>query len=615
MSDECLLGIYFSADSIESIMKRNTNRTNKTDVTKSLSDTYDENSETTAIDRRTFLIGGGVSVGALLTGVGAAHRERSADPAQVSAATGSNGIVSTSHPLATEIGAQILEDGGNAVDAAIAIQFGLGVVEPHATGLGGGGFMVVHTADEGNTYVGNGQVRAPRTALPDRFVDTGSDITESGLAVGAPGILGLLETTLDRWGTVDLAALVEPAVALAERGIEVHTELARAIDLYFGRLTSDTREIFSRNGEPLEQGDILAQPALGETLQTIGEKGSDAFYDGAIAEDIVATVQAHDGDLTVGDLAAYEATIDEPVEGEFNDARIVAGSPPSGGVTLLQLLRLVDAYDLSSCRCAPVVAWNLFLEASHLAHADNWAYLGDNTDVPVDTLLSDEYLDTRRELITSGEANPNIGPGDPGAVEVQDDAIDGEQLPPGLERTTTHFTVADTAGNVVSMTTTNSLFFGTGITVPDRGIILANSLTNFDFEPGGPNQVEPTKRPKSTMSPAIVFRNGDPLMTAGSPGGASIISTTAQVIMNVLEYEMDLAAAVAQPRLFSSSYPTISWENGVSQEIRDGLTTLGYSVADKPTNLGNVQALYVDDDQYIGVADPRQDGLAVGLPR
>jgi gamma-glutamyltranspeptidase / glutathione hydrolase len=586
----------------------------------SLADVYESNStgaERTGLGRRRFLAGAATAVGAgtLLTGQSAAQRVIPDSPDQVATASGSEGMVSSSQPLATEAGADVLEAGGNAIDAAAAVQFALSVVEPHATGIGGGGFMLVHSADENETHLVNGQIRAPASAEPGRFDDVDGEPSQSGLAVGTPGTPRTLQTALDRWGTLPLSEVVHPAADLAGNGFEIDGELARAINNNYGRMTSATQEIFGDDDGPLSQGDTLVQSAFAETLEIIAEEGIGAFYEGPIADDIAATVQAEGGDLTVDDLAGYETTLDEPIESEFAGCRTVAGSGPSSGLTLLQLLRIIDQFDLSRCEPGSAELYNLIVEASNLAYADRSPNLGDPefVDIPTDELLSDEYLDARRDLITIGEANPDIGPGQPTEFEPEN----GEAGPMMMEEEeqTTHFTVADGEGNVVSYTSTLSLFFGSGISVPERGIVLANSMTLFSDAPDAPNAIEPNKRPVSTMSPAMVFQNGDPLMTVGSPGGAVIIGASAQVAMYVLGYHWTLEEAIAEPRVFSGAYPSVEWEEGVSEEARSELSDYGYEVDDTSTDIGNVQSIFVEQDGFLGAADPRRSGDAIGLPR
>ena len=584
-------------------------------VTESLDDAYGTGTPDIELDRRKLLMGAGaIGVGAVLTGIGTARRNRSDDPERGVTVSGDAGVVSAPHPIVAKIGARVLEGGGNAIDAAVAMQFGLSVAAPHAAALGGSGHMLVHAADEGETYVADGRARAPAAASPDRFADSTHDVTESGLAVGTPGLPRLLETVLDRWGTATLADLLEPIAVLAEEGVEIDAELAHAIELDFDRLTPEARDLLGEGGDPLGAGDVLVQNDLAKTLRTIGEEGVDAFYEGAIADDIAATVQDHGGDLTRDDLGAYETTMEDPVASEFNGYRVVAGSPPSSGVTLLQILGLLDSYDL--CRCEPAQRYNLALEASRLAYADNGAHLGDDavSDVPVEALLSDEYLAARRTMITLGESNQDITPGDPDAVRARTDEGVPDHLAPELEWAT-HFTVADGEGNVVSAASTNSFFFGTGIVVPGRGIFLGNSLLAFDFTPGGPNQVEPGKRPLSAMCPALVFDDGEPLMSAGTVASASTISTTAQILTDMFAHGMDIGTAITRPRVFSTSDPTVWWEDDLSQEIRTDLDEMGYRIAEDPMTIGNVQALVVDQGKYVGATDPRGDGLTIGLPR
>jgi gamma-glutamyltranspeptidase/glutathione hydrolase len=269
--------------------------------------------------------------------------------------------------------------------------------------------------------------------------------------------------------------------------------------------------------------------------------------------------------------------------------------------------------------------YHYVIEAIRVAFADIGEYLGDEdfVDVPRQGLLSADYVDQRRELIDLNMANPDIKPGDPWEFQPgRPYRTSGHTETSGMsgtsehtEQQTTHYTTADSEGNVVSHTSTNSLFFGSGLMVPGYGIVLANSQTLFDFEPGGPNELQPNKRPQSTMNPAIILRDGSPFMTTGSPGGAAIVGAVSQVILNALEYEVDLPAAVAEPRVFGSSYPTVTWEDGVPSSALAGLGDRTHEVSDESTDIGNVQALQAEENEYVGVADSRRGGLTLGFPQ
>lgn len=565
-----------------------------------------------SIDRRGFVKGTAVAVtlGAAATGMGNAFSD---DGSGGPAARGSDGVVSTPHPLATEAGARILERGGDAVDAAAAIQFALGVVAPHSTGLGGGAFAVVSRADD-ETHVVDGQVRAPGDATPDRFSDAGEGVADSGLAVGAPGVPKTIDTVLERWGRFGVDDVIEPAIELAEDGFEVTEELEGAVASNEDRFSPETRDAFSL-GKSISAGETFVRKPLAETLRTLASDGIDAFHRGPIAEDVAATVRDEGGDLTAADLANYEVTVDYPLTSRYNGCPIATARPPSMGATLLQLLRLVDPLDLGDSGVRSAETYDRFLQSSRLAYADGLAHLGDAAaaNVPLEGMLSDEYTDERRDALEFGAPGTSVVPGDPRRFQSTGGSasVRPTDLPPADGGA--HFSVVDADGNAVSWTSSLSSPFGAGIAVPERGIVLANSLANFDFAPGGPNQVAPNKRPLSPMSPTILFEDGAPLLTLGSGGGASIPSAVAQVVVNAIEHRQGIAAAVDEPRAFSSEPHLVRWEEALPEDTRAGLREMGYELPDWTTEIGAVQALRHGNGVSIGVADSRRNGAATDV--
>lgn len=586
----------------------------------SLSEVYETGDGDWTVDRRGVLRGTTalLGLGTIFAGTSIAQTVilGGEDEDEVTTATGDSGLVSTSHPTATEIAAQVLEQDGNAVDTAVATQAVLSVVEPHKTGLGGGGIMMVYVADENETYCLNSLVRAPAAATPDRFANADEEVSRSGLAVGAPGTVRGLDLALKRWGTFDLEVLLEPAITLAREGHPVDAELAAAIDTYIDRLSPAARSILCDRGDPLTEGELLVQENLAETLELIAEEGPAAFYSGEIAQDIAATVQEHGGDLTVEDLTEYNATVEPPLVGDFNEYRITTAQPPSsGGLAMLVALQLLEEFELDEFEPESFEAWLRVLEAIRFAYTDSAAYTGDLefVDVPLQGLLSDDYIEVRQALIDlegpPSEIEPGnpweFQPGEPYSIGSQTDMTDG----------TSHFVVADDDGNIVSYTSTVSLPFGTGLLVPDRGILLADSLSNFDSEPGGPNEVRPQKRPASTMTPTIVFDENEPLLAIGSGGGAAIPSVVTKALVDRLFYERDLMDATMAPRLFTGLSPSLFWEEGVSEEVRSELAAHGYDVSSDPTRIGALYSLSSDGETYTGAADGRRSGATIGLPR
>jgi gamma-glutamyltranspeptidase/glutathione hydrolase len=533
------------------------------------------------------------------------------------------GLVSASHPLAAEAGAQMLRRGGNAIDAAAATQFALNVVEPQFSGIGGGGFMMVYLAGGGQIIVLDGRETAPAASTPDQFL--GPDgrpfpfaaAHVQGTAVGVPGTLLNVATALERFGTMSLAETLEPALDLAENGFPINAFLAADIRSSRGKLAAwpDTAALFLPGGRPLQPGELLRQPDLARTFRLIREGGPDVFYRGEIGQALVATHARRGGRMTMDDLASYQVKEREPIIGGYREYQVAAMPPPSsGGLTLLHMLQLLEPAGLRETGHNTAPTLHLMIEAMRLAYADRGRYMADAdfVAVPVRGLLDPAYVESRRALIDPARANPAPEPGDPFAYE-------SASAPPvpasatsedGLH--TTHFVVVDGEGNVVSHTSTIEAAWGTGMVVPGYGFLLNNELTDFDFVPGGPNQVEPGKRPRSSMSPTIVLRDGQPVMALGSPGGPTIITTVMQVLLNVLEHGMDLQAAIDAGRVFSSSYPRLAWEAQLEPGTVEALRALGHAPAAAPTRLGSMQAaLRGPSGEWTGGADSRREGTVV----
>ncbi|PSP56545.1 gamma-glutamyltransferase [Halobacteriales archaeon QS_1_67_19] len=588
-------------------------------------------------------------------------------------------MVSSVHPEATRAGRRVLENGGNAVDAAATVQLVLNVVQPHSSGIGGGGFMLVYDAHEDVTYAVDNRERAPSGADPEMFLgEDGEPIPfdqrhMSGQAVGVPGTLRAIDVALKRFGSKSLSELIQPAVELAAPGYReatVDRYLADTIAEDVDNFNDAAREVFAPDGEPLQTGDSLVQPDLAKTLRLIRDEGVSAFYQGEIAEAIAETVQQNGGTMTTNDLAAYNATMDHPDHVEFEDVVVRTMSlPSSGGLTVGQILTIIEEFDLEQFGPRSVERYHTLIETFHRAYADRGEYMGDKqfVDAPWQGLLDEDYTDQRRsEIPLSRASEPPWEPGDPWAfqpgepyrasplvgvdraemraltegdvndldsenaerllgllsallavaqVDVQPEAATGaaDRGRSIADRgQTTHFTTADSEGNMVSWTSTIEQFFGTKIMVPGYGFMLNNELTDFDATPGGANEVRPNKRPLSSTSPTIVFRDGEPFMTVGSPGGTTIITTVAEIIQNVATFGMSLPEALAEPRIYSDDDPEVFWEADVPRGVREDLSSLGHAVADESFQLGNAQAIMVRDGEYIGAADFRRDGAVDG---
>jgi gamma-glutamyltranspeptidase/glutathione hydrolase len=595
--------------------------------------------------RRTVLRGSAavLSAGALAGVGGTAAGGGAADEGdrieRVDTATDGEGMVASTDPRASEVGAAVLDDGGNAVDAAVAVQFALNAVQPHSSGIGGGGFMLVYDAGEDELYSVDNRERAPFGATPDMFLENGEPIgfderITLGQAVGVPGTLKACDIALKRFGTQYIDDLIEPAISLAE-GARVDDYLAQTIAEEQGKFNDAARAVFVPGGTPLDVGDTFTQPDLAATFETIATEGVEAFYKGDIAAATADVVQENGGSMTSADLGAYNVTIDHPEYVEYGDVTVrTQPLPSSGGLTIAHILSLLEPLDLGQYDRQSVEVNGLLAESFRLAYADRGEYMGDKgfVDAPWQGLLDDEYLAERREGIVLGEdVSGTEAPGDPWSYQpggpyrtdplTVGDVAEIEAAPrPSISNplgSTTHFTVADSEGNLVSWTSTIEQLFGSGIMVPEHGFMLNNELTDFDAIPGGPNEVQPLKRPLSSTSPTIVFRDGDPFFTVGSPGGTTIITTVAEVVLNVAEFDMSLAEAVAEPRIYGNAGPTVYPEESVPESTREELEDLGYELSVFP-DLGNVMAIAVDGEAggegsaYTGVADFRNGGAATG---
>ena len=560
------------------------------------------------------------------------------------------GVVAVSHPAAAEAGAKMLREGGNAIDAAAAIQFALNVVEPEFSGIGGGGFLMIHLAHGKRTFVVEGREKAPASA--DQTLFTNADGTNqgftpastSGQAVGVPGTLMVVATAVQRYGKMKLSETLQPAIKLAEDGFPVNFVLAADATSSRTNLYEATRQVFRPGGVPVQEGQILRQPDLAKTLRLIADKGPRVFYRGEIAEAIVAAQRGtanggKPGLMTLEDLKDYDVVIREPIIGEYRGYRIAAMSPPSsGGLTMIQALKMIERYPLGDTAAGfgfgKANTLHVMAEAMRLAFADRAVWMGDEdfVDVPKRGLIHRDYTRERGDLISLTARIPGTAPfGDPWLYEprgrhsaARTNLAAAEPLshPGGY---TTHFSVVDQWGNVVSYTTTIEAGWGTGIMVPGYGFMLNNELTdfNFGFNPhprfGGPgaNDVQGGKRPRSSMTPTILFKGDEPIAAFGSPGGATIISSVYNVLINLVDHGMTLPEAVEAPRIsVTTAGNSIAREAGFDETEIAKLRALGHNVGN-PGNIGNVNAVFIDPKtgrQY-GAVDSTREGGLIGLER
>lgn len=531
-------------------------------------------------------------------------------------------MVSTANPLATKAGLAMIERGGSAVDAAIAAQLVLGLVEPQSSGIGGGAFLLYWDAQKDDLHVFDGRETAPSGIEPDQFIVDGRPLSyweavNNGGSVGVPGVLRAMELAHARHGRLPWAELFEPALQLAQDGFAVTPRLHLMISKSRGLAENRNagRYFFDSKGRPWPVGHVLKNPALAATLKRIAKEGADAFYQGAIAEDIVAAVRSHPqpGALSVADLSNYRALQREAVCGTYR-VYVVCGAPPpsSGGVGLIQLMGILESFPLVDMKPDSVEAVHVFSEAGRLVFADRDFYLADPefVDVPVDALTNPAYLRMRAELI-SPEASMGVAvPGDPvgrRAILAPDNAM---EIP-----STTHISIVDEEGNVVSMTSSVESAFGSKIMV--HGFLLNNQLTDFSLlsadELGRPiaNRVEPGKRPRSTMSPTIVFSQGHPLFVIGSPGGSAILNYVAQAVIGVLDWGLSAQEAVSQPHFGSRNKETELEAGSVLVRHVKTLESMGHEVQVEEFTSG-LQGIYVSPEGLVGAADPRREGTAEG---
>jgi gamma-glutamyltranspeptidase / glutathione hydrolase len=529
---------------------------------------------------------------------------------------GRSGMVATQEATATRIGLEVLRSGGNAVDAAATVAFALAVSLPRAGNLGGGGFMVVHDAASGETVAIDYRERSGGHAFRDMFLDEKGEADPeksrfSGLAIGVPGTVAGIAVALERYGTIGLAEALEPAIELAEQGIVVTPDLALSLNAARERLQKwpSSAEIFLKDGgASYEPGEILVQSDLAASLRLLAEQGQGAFYGGPIGERIVAEVRRAGGHLTIDDFRGYEAVVREPVQGDYRGCRILSMPPPSsGGVHIVQILNILEGFPIGFLGAGGAETIHLMAEAMKLAYADRSAYLGDPdlVDVPVAALTSKAYAAHLRGLIGRNRARPAaaIAPGHPTPYESAE---------------TTHFSVVDAAGNAVANTYTINFSYGTGLVAEGTGILLNNELDDFSAKPGVPNAygllggdanaVAPDKRPLSSMSPTIVLKDGRPFLVTGSPGGSRIITTTLQIIMNVIDHGMNIAEASYAPRVHHQWLPDeLRIEEGLSPDTIRLLEQKGHAVAVQDA-MGSTQSIMVTEQGLFGSSDPRTPG-------
>jgi gamma-glutamyltranspeptidase/glutathione hydrolase len=535
----------------------------------------------------------------------------------VTPVSGRNGMVASSEPLASQVGVEILQAGGNAVDAAVAVGFAMAVTFPQAGNLGGGGFMLIRMAS-GESIVVDYREQAPAAATRTMFQDEHGNVipkasTVGARAAGVPGTVMGLAMAEEKYGHLGLARVMAPAIRLARNGFPVSQSLARNIRSHRALMQTfdGSRHIFLHNGKLYEPGDTLRQPDLARTLAAIAKHGPEAFYSGPPAKALVATMQKYHGLIAQDDLEHYQAKLRTPLLGHFRGFDILTAPPPSaGGTMLIEMLNVLEPLDLGTSHSYGSI--HLLAETMRRAYADRATYLGDAdfASVPVAGLTSPRYAAQLRTEILAAPVNAPVHAGDPQLFE---------------SGATTHFSVVDAEGNAVANTYTLNGWFGCGVTVEGAGYLLNDEMDDFTEKPGSPNYfglvqgeanaIAPRKRPLSSMTPTIVVDGGKPRLVLGSPGGSTITNTVLQVLLNVLVYKMDVLQAVASPRFHDQWSPDLlTFEReGFSSDTIEMLQKAGYPVSFRD-KMGDCEAIEIDPQSgwRLGASDPREDGKAVG---
>ena len=532
-------------------------------------------------------------------------------------ATATKAMATASKYEVSQVGAEIMAKGGNAVDAAVAMGFALGVCEPFTSGLGGGGLATIHTAEGENFFIDFREV-APAAATLDLYVDASGEnngnTQEGGLASGVPGEVAGLLYLLEHHGTMSREEVMEPAIRIANEGFTVSAYCANAIsDAYekTQKFPEMSKVYLDENGLPWEEGSVITNPDLGKALQLIADQGADAFYKGEIGEAMVATLAKYDGVMTMDDLAGYEVHELEPVTGDYRGYTVISSPPPSsGGTHLIEILNILENFDMASMEVNSAEYVHLFAETFKLAFADRAKYMADTNfvSVPLGGLTSQAYADKRAQDIDLNVAMEQAAPDDPSPYEHTD---------------TTHFSVADVDGNCVAITKTINYYFGSGVMVDGYGFMMNNQMDDFSTDSESVNKIEPGKKPLSSMSPTVVLKpDGSPFLVLGTPGGSRIFSGVAEVISRVIDSKMDLHTAISVPKIWNCSNknnlqyeePLKGYEQyALTDETIAKLTEMGHGEL-KTTRSGAFQCImFMDDGTLYGTADPRQDGKAVGV--
>ena len=534
-------------------------------------------------------------------------------------AVGSSGAVASVDGFATQVGIEVLKDGGNAMDAAIAVGFALAVTHPAAGNIGGGGFMTIYVSDEDRYTTFDFREKAPLAATADLYLlDDGTEDRRGGhvgwTAIGVPGTVAGFAKVHEELGSLPWQRLVRPAIQLAHDGIVLGPYLARSLEgaaRSFEPYPASQKAFLRADGTPYAAGEKLVQPDLAWSLEQIADKGASAFYEGEIADRLVAAMAENGGLITLADLAAYEAKERQPIRGTYRGFDIISMGPPSsGGVALVEMLNILENFDFQGYEANDTEVAHLMIEAMRQSYLDRATYLGDIdfVEVPIDRLTSKDYAAGKASLVSLGVVR--------NSEELGEAIITHPESPE-----TTHYSVVDAAGNVVSTTYTIEQGYGSKAMAPGTGFLLNNEMGDFNTWPGvtrgssigtAPNLIAPGKRMLSSMTPTLVAHNGAPIMAIGSPGGKTIINTVLRVVVNVIDFEMGLEDAIAAPRFHHQWLPDrTSFEQNFPQQSFDALIEMGHVLSDRRGIQGDAHSVFIfPDGARMAVADPRRNGAA-----
>lgn len=525
-------------------------------------------------------------------------------------ATGQNAVVSTARYEASKIGLDILKNGGNAIDAAVGVGFALGVCEPQSFGLGGGGFMVVRLAKTGETKFIDFRETAPAKATPDMWVldkdgnVIGNEKEFGGKSIGVPGSVKGFLYALNQYGNLKRKDVIQPSVDLARNGYKVSAIMNMDMKNQLENMIKypETAKIYLKNGKPYEVGDTIKNPDLANTMEKIIEKGEEAFYSGPIAESIVKSAQEAGGLLSMEDMKNYSLRIKDPVHGNYRGYEIITSTPPSsGGAHIIQILNILENYDMKSIPVGSTRYYHLLSEAMKMAFADRAKFMGDTefVKIPLQGVINKDYAKTLQAKIDETKSQ-DYSEGDPWKFESKD---------------TTHYSIVDKEGNIVAVTFTVNGVFASGVVAKDTGVLLNNEMDDFDTGHGKANSIIGGKKPLSSMSPTIILKDGKPVASLGGLGAQKIITGITQVALLMMDYGMDIQEAINFPRIHDA-YGTLTYEGRMNPQVVQELEKMGHEMKNGGEWLEYpcIQGVTMAEDGTLrGGADPRRDGKALGF--